>query len=311
VLSRGKASAACGGVATLGKRSRERLERAIGTEAQAGAHRLGGVFQLREVVVPRMQDLGHLVGRRFGAAQVLQAVAAYEVEQLVDEVGEPLAFLDQDGDELLALARRQIDVVVQDLGEGANRGQQGQQLVARGREIGILGEARAEAADVLAGVPIGAVEGQERLAGRRRAADQLVQLGGPEFGVLEQRIAQQLGQIGQKPGLVVAREGLKVDIEAFGELEQERPVEAALVMLDQVQVARRYAQLRGHRDLGQALLIAQPAHPVAQHGLPWHRWSSPRRPVLVLLILHIFVSKRHRIYNSPLRREGGIDAVGR
>ncbi len=171
---------------------------------------------------------------------------------------------------------------MQDLGKGANRGQQGQQLVARGGQVGVLGQARTEAAKVFPGVTIGPVECEDRLARRRCTADQFVQLAGLDLDVAEQRIAEKLGDVGEQPRLLVAREGLKVDIEALRELEQERAVEAALVVLDQVQVAGRYAQARGHGDLGQALPVAQPAHPVAQHGLSRHGRLSPTPLVLVL-----------------------------
>ncbi len=59
-----------------------------------------------------------------------------EVEDVVDQAAQPLALLDDDGDELLALIGVEIRIVAQDLAERADRGQRRADLVAdRGHEI--------------------------------------------------------------------------------------------------------------------------------------------------------------------------------
>ena len=61
-----------------------------------------------------------------------------EVEHLVDEPRQPLGLLDDDAEELRALAGVEVRVVVQDLGERADRGQRRAQLVRDGRDEVVL-----------------------------------------------------------------------------------------------------------------------------------------------------------------------------
>ena len=61
-----------------------------------------------------------------------------EIEHLVDEPREPLALLQDDGEETRALGFVEAGIVVQDLGEGADRGQRRAQLVRDGGDEIVL-----------------------------------------------------------------------------------------------------------------------------------------------------------------------------
>ncbi len=76
-------------------------------------------------------DLGHVPLRTTG-------FELGEVEHLIDESRETLAFLGDDGQELVPLRRVEIGIVVQDLGERADRGQRRAELVRHGRHEVVL-----------------------------------------------------------------------------------------------------------------------------------------------------------------------------
>ncbi|MCY1434361.1 hypothetical protein D9M71_504200 [compost metagenome] len=61
-----------------------------------------------------------------------------QVQHLVDHPRQALALLDDDGDETRALRRLQLRIVVEDLGEGADRGQRRAQLVGHGGDEIVL-----------------------------------------------------------------------------------------------------------------------------------------------------------------------------
>ena len=259
-------------VPPLQRRRQSLVERAGG---QGCARGLGSGFDLRIVVAVGIDGVDHLLARGLGPMQAAHPLARDEGEELPGMGGKLLALVEHDRDELPPPRLGQVGVVVEDLGEGAQGGEQGQELMARLGDEGIGGEALAQAPDVLAGIAIGPPGPDQGPPGIGRRGDQLAQAALAQVQVAEQGIARGLLEVGQQAALLAAGEGLEVDVEALGQLEQQRAVELALIVLDQVQVAGRDAQLARHGDLGQALAAAQAAQLVPQHGVARHGVPPP------------------------------------
>ena len=141
--------------------------------------------------------------------------------------------------------REMVGVVVEDVARFLGR----QQDAPPGRQR--------DAAGILARHPPGPVQRQHRARGRRAAADQ-----GADFGLrhrlgAQQRVGEHLAQLRLQLALLGAGQGGQVDLQGLGELDQQAGGDAALVVLDQVQVAGRDAQPRRQRLLGEAAVLAQ------------------------------------------------------
>jgi hypothetical protein len=98
--------------------------------------------------------------------------------------------------------------------------------------------------------------------------DQIAQLLLGELDLPEQRIAEHFVQLGEESILVSGRKVAQVDVIGLRHLEQDLRRDRALVALDQVDVARRHAELVGHLGLRQPELAPDPpkARPHEQFG---------------------------------------------
>jgi hypothetical protein len=82
--------------------------------------------------------------------------------------------------------------------------------------------------------------------------------------LLEQRVAERLGQVGDEPGVLPGGERLEIEVVVLGEAEQQLRGERPSIVLDQVQVARRDAEPLGHPRLRQVQPGAQGADLLAE-----------------------------------------------
>ena len=131
---------------------------------------------------------------------------------------------------------------------------------------GSVGERGRERLRPFARNPVGTVEREHRPGRGGGRAGQLPQLGGGHVVGLQDRVAEHLHQLGDRPGLPLGGERLQVEIEDLGHADEERCRERAPVVLDQVQVARRDPEPLRELGLGQAPLPAQGANLSTQQG---------------------------------------------
>ena len=131
--------------------------------------------------------------------------------------------------------------------------------MAGDRQVGVVGEPFGQPQNVLARVPVGPIEAEQ---GRRHfgdVSDQLAQRLPADLVAAQHGIGEQLAQLGQEARLLGPGEGLHIDVVGLGQLEQQRTRERPPVVLDQVQIAGRYAEAGGHLDLGHPPALAQTA----------------------------------------------------
>ena len=101
---------------------------------------------------------------------------------------------------------------------------------------------------------------------------QVAHLGGGHVLVLEDRVAEELHEVGDGPGVLLGRQRLQVELEDLGDLDEERRRHGAPVVLDEVEVRGGDAEPVGELHLAHALLPAQrpdlgPEHRLfAHHG---------------------------------------------
>ena len=79
----------------------------------------------------------------------------------------------------------------------------------------------------------------------------------------EHRIGKPPPERGLAPARLACRERARIEVETLGELDDQRSRQRALVLLDEVEIARRNRQHLGHRRLGQPRLAPQAADGVA------------------------------------------------
>jgi hypothetical protein len=78
--------------------------------------------------------------------------------------------------------------------------------------------------------------------------------------LLEQRVAEHLGEVAHQPPVLVGGEGAQVDVERAREAQQQLRGERPAVVLDEVEVARRHAEPLRERGLRQPGARAHGAH---------------------------------------------------
>lgn len=96
------------------------------------------------------------------------------------------------------------------------------------------------------------VQVDQGLTDRGHAGDELLDLPGRRG-----RLGEHLPQVGDQAGVGLRREVLTRQVESFGEGEQYRNGDRALVVFQLVDVAGRQPQDAGQRHLGQPLFLAQ------------------------------------------------------
>lgn len=113
-----------------------------------------------------------------------------------------------------------------------------------------------------------AVEGAgEGFRAARRGGEPFLHLAPVDLQIGEKRVAEPpADRLRAAAGLGQAQRA-GVEVEAFGEADEERGGDGTLVALDQVEVAGRHRQRLGHRRLGQSRPAAQTAHRVSGHQL--------------------------------------------
>ncbi len=146
------------------------------------------------------------------------------------------------------------------------RGRQGGLDAAAGAVRDALGEGLG----VVEGAPVGAVEIDDRAAHLRGAPGDLADRALLHLVFAQERVAEYLDQFAREPGLLVLGEAVQVDVEVLRQLEEDGDGHRPLVVLDQVEIARRDAEAFRHLRLGQPALPAQPANLVSEQGVLVH-----------------------------------------
>ena len=118
----------------------------------------------------------------------------------------------------------------------------------------------------------GLVRAVEREHGARRdgaRGGHLAHVDRGEVALLEHRVGEGLGEVGDEPRVLVGRERVDVDVEELREPDEEVRGERPAVVLDEVQVARGDPELLGELDLVEALAAPERADLGAvPRGLP-------------------------------------------
>jgi hypothetical protein len=181
---------------------------------------LGGVLDGRKVVALVVQEVVDLLHGAGGPVGRIELVVRLQKPHLIEMGGHLLAFGDQDLVDLLALGVVEVGIVVEDLRERADRRQQLAQLVHRGCQVGVVRDPFGQGAHVLAGAAVAAEQAQQGMAGAGGGRHQLLQILAPDIVLAKQRLAQELGQLGHEPRVLVVREAAQIDVELLAELEQ-------------------------------------------------------------------------------------------
>src|SRR6185437_17183738 len=122
--------------------------------------------------------------------------------------------------------------------------------------------------DFVARLAKSAVELDDRLRQRRRQRRQLAQiLRLDALAGRQRRIGENLAQAGDDAALVILGEGLQVEIETARQLQQQHRRDRALIVLDEVEIARADLELLGELYLAQPMLAPEAPDPVAEHHL--------------------------------------------
>ena len=184
------------------------------------------------------------------------------------------ASADQRVDEADALVVRQVAVVLQDLRIGADGGDQRQDLVAHLEQEGVLAEALAEQVGAQARFAIDAIEAEDGARRPRIVGDQFGRVGGGEIDADAAGVGGDLAQLGDESRLLGAGQRPAVESDGVGDAVQQGAADRPLVVFDEVQVARRYADLAGEPLLRLAKLLASLANSVADRS-PGHGRLPP------------------------------------
>ena len=135
-------------------------------------------------------------------------------------------------------------------------------------------------------VACAAVQHHDRARQRGKAGDQLADLRVRHRLIdTRSRVGQSSVQVGDQPGALVLREGMRVEADSLAEPQQHRHGQGPLVALDLVEVARRDRDEPGQGGLGQTALFTGPAHLGADEHLHLAETSQSNRS-LPLATLH-------------------------
>ncbi len=93
--------------------------------------------------------------------------------------------------------------------------------------------------------------------------------------VAKHLVAHDLRQAGEYPRILAAGDLVCVEIHRAGERKADRLGKRPSVVLDEVQITRRYAGPRGQFRLGQAAFAAQPPHRRPHHRPGYHGNPAP------------------------------------
>ncbi len=143
-----------------------------------------------------------------------------------------------------------------------------------------LGDTRGDEALAAPRLDIGAIEPLQGVGDARRELGEVLHFLARQFDVAEQRVAEDLVELGEGAAVVAAGEVLQVDIEGFRQAQQHLRGDRPLVALDQIDIARRHAELGGDLGLRQPKLLAQPAESRAE------KQFAPRLAAVVVDLCH-------------------------
>jgi hypothetical protein len=121
-------------------------------------------------------------------------------------------------------------------------------------------EARRQVLGGFAGLVVRAVERQDGARDRGARRRELADFGRQDVLPLEERIGERLEERRHEAPVLVVRESGKLDAEELREPDQERGRERPVVVLDQIEVARRDTEALGEIRLAQALATPERAH---------------------------------------------------
>ena len=124
---------------------------------------------------------------------------------------------------------------------------------------------------IFAQLAVGLVEREHGLGRRRAGLGDGPDVRVPHWTVSEQGVAEHLPEARVELGVAVFGEFLEVDVERLPEAEQELDRHRPLIVLDEVQVARRNLELLRHLALLEAEILAKAANLVSQQDFPPHR----------------------------------------
>ena len=117
------------------------------------------------------------------------------------------------------------------------------------------------------------VEAGNAFGDRRRIVGQLDQLGAADAEVGKYPVGKNFGQLVSAGRFTAFRsEGLDVNVERFGQPQQDAGGDRALVALEVVQIGRGNAELFGHRALVESAVAAEALQAGAEQQLALSHW---------------------------------------
>ena len=119
---------------------------------------------------------------------------------------------------------------------------------------------------VVTHVPVPVVERQNRPRDGGVGCHEVPHIGGGQVDIPEQIIAEGFHEIGAQPALVTLGDLAEFQFEPFGQLDQQGDGQIAPVMLDQVQITRRYPQFDSKCSLAHPFLAAESPDAPAEFG---------------------------------------------
>jgi hypothetical protein len=124
-----------------------------------------------------------------------------------------------------------------------------------------------EFGELVAGSAHGLMQRQEGTGKGRGVLHHQLDVGQRWLRPAGDRIGERLGDIGKQPVTVLVRQGGNIDGEGFGQRQQHRSADMALVVLDLIEIAGRDAKLLREAGLGQAVFSTDGADLAADEEL--------------------------------------------
>ena len=111
---------------------------------------------------------------------------------------------------------------------------------------------------------VGVVQAEQRAGDQRRVADHLAHVGGRQPVSVEDRIAEDLEQVGHETFVLPAPKRLQIELELLGQPDEHLGAESAAVVLDEVEVAGGNPEPLRHPGLAQPFPTTQGPDPGPQ-----------------------------------------------
>ena len=182
--------------------------------------------------------------------------AAQMVEQALRDIAEAAALFGDESGEAHAAIGIEVGMLPQDLGEGADRGNVGKEIVAGLHQAGVVRKAVGQRLREVACPRIGAMQAHDRLRPVPVAADEFLGFRSRQPEIADQRVGGNLRDLLRKARVLRTGQRAGVDRQCFGEAPEERAGDQPPAMLDEVEIARGNADPGGQRRLRQPELLA-------------------------------------------------------